>query len=171
MNVIELSQELTSIGVVLSKQLKMDLAFARSQIKTEDINSLSSDKVVQVIESSRTGWLFKTYNVEILKDLFQNLSNGQLSFLEDLNNSVEMHANLMQLILEMQSVIITNNNEYMWSKFMEYRNILVFYSFFFTNCKEQKKPFSEETVQHFSKLKDLVDGVLKTTATHIELTA
>lgn len=170
MNTIELSQELTSVGVLLSEHLKKTIAMARSQIKAKEGNSFYSRKIEGFIESSKKGWVFKSYNFENLKKLLDSLLKDQQTYLADLNDTIEMHANLMQLILEMQSVIIINNDEYVWSKFMEYRNILVFYSFFITSSKEHAISFSEEAIQHFLKLKDLVDFVLKATSSHIGLT-
>jgi len=162
MNVLKLSQELTSIGVSLSAQLKKNSAIINSSSSSDGINSLFLNNISKLIESSKRGWLFKTYNFEAIKKSLHNLMHHQETIFRDLEKVIGIHANLMELILEMQVVIISDNDEYVWSKFMEYKNILLFYSFCFTNSNDHQISLDEETVQQFLKLKNLVDYVLKT---------
>ena len=164
MNQMAISEELTLIGNYFSSQIRTIGEFKQIDNPFEDSLTIDFSKVDKLIDS------FKTKKWYRFPD-FLSSKEALLSYLQSIDESLQtksdfihLYSKLIDLTFQMQFVIHLTNKKMVWSKFMEFRNLLIFYSYHFHNQNSYFLPCGGETLQHLEKLKILIDAVLDYTS-------
>lgn len=164
MDQIAISEELTLIGIFFSSQIRTIGEFKQIDNSPKDNLTIDFLKVDKLIDS------FKSKKWYLFSD-FSSSKEALLSYLQSIDESLQtksdfihMYSKLIELTFQMQFVIHLTDKEMVWSKFMGFRNLLIFYSYHFHNPKSYSLPCNSETLQHLEKLKTLIDAILDYTS-------
>lgn len=161
MNQIAISEELTLIGIFFSSQIRIIGECKQINNSIEDGLTIDFLKVEKLIDSFKSKKWYCFPDFSSSKEVLIRYLHSIDESIQTKSDFVHLCSKLIELTFQMQFVIHLTDRKMVWSKFMEFRNLLIFYSYHFHTEKSYLLSSRNEILQHLEKLRVLIDSVLE----------